>query len=152
MEYNSALKGKWLSLKESTCNVGDLGLISELGRSLEKGKANHSSILAWKIPWMEESGRLQFMGCKKLDTIEWLTKKKQNKQTKKKRRKWQRMLKVVIDKWSTGYHLRDYQLSSQRLLKSQWDDIFKYLKEKECQSRILWPEKKLKNYKKYNPR
>ena len=70
MEYNSALKRKWLSLKESTCNVGDLGLISELGRSLEKGKANHSSILAWKIPWMEESGGLQFMGCKKFDMTE----------------------------------------------------------------------------------
>ena len=24
--------------------------------------APHSSTLAWKIPWMEESGRLQFMG------------------------------------------------------------------------------------------
>jgi len=24
--------------------------------------ATHSSILAWKIPWMEEPGRLQFMG------------------------------------------------------------------------------------------
>ena len=23
---------------------------------------NHSSTLAWKIPWMEESGRLQYMG------------------------------------------------------------------------------------------
>ena len=29
---------------------------------LEKGKATHSSILAWKIPWMEEPGRLQSMG------------------------------------------------------------------------------------------
>ena len=36
--------------KESTCNVGDLGSISGLGRSLEKGKATHSSILAWRIP------------------------------------------------------------------------------------------------------
>ena len=25
---------------------------------LEKGMATHSSILAWKIPWMEEPGRL----------------------------------------------------------------------------------------------
>ena len=25
---------------------------------LEKGKATHSSILAWRIPWMEESGGL----------------------------------------------------------------------------------------------
>ena len=37
--------------KESTCNAGDLGSIPELGRSLEKGKAAHSSILAWRIPW-----------------------------------------------------------------------------------------------------
>ena len=26
---------------------------------LENGMATHSSILAWRIPWMEESGRLQ---------------------------------------------------------------------------------------------
>ena len=37
--------------KESTCNVGDLGLIPGLGRSLEKETATHSSILAWRIPW-----------------------------------------------------------------------------------------------------
>ena len=29
---------------------------------LEKAMAPHSSTLAWKIPWMEEPGRLQFMG------------------------------------------------------------------------------------------
>ena len=28
---------------------------------LEKEKATHSSILAWKIPWAEEPGRLQYM-------------------------------------------------------------------------------------------
>ena len=28
---------------------------------LEKAMAPHSSILAWKIPWREEPGRLQFM-------------------------------------------------------------------------------------------
>ena len=37
--------------KQSTCNVGDLGWILELGRYLEKVKASHSSILAWRIPW-----------------------------------------------------------------------------------------------------
>ena len=31
--------------KESTCNVGDLGSIPGLGRSLEKGMVTHSSIL-----------------------------------------------------------------------------------------------------------
>ena len=29
---------------------------------MEKAMATHSSALAWKIPWMEEPGRLQFMG------------------------------------------------------------------------------------------
>ena len=31
---------------------------------LEKEMATHSSILAWKIPWTEEPGRLQSMGSK----------------------------------------------------------------------------------------
>ena len=29
---------------------------------LEKGMATHSSILAWRIPWTKEPGRLQSMG------------------------------------------------------------------------------------------
>ena len=33
--------------KESACSVGDLGWEDPL----EKGKATHSSILAWRIPW-----------------------------------------------------------------------------------------------------
>ena len=34
---------------------------------LEKGMATHFSILAWKIPWTEEPGRLHFMGVAELD-------------------------------------------------------------------------------------
>ena len=34
---------------------------------LEKGMATHSSVLAWKIPWMEESGRLQSMGSQRVE-------------------------------------------------------------------------------------
>ena len=30
--------------------------------SLEEGTAIHSGILAWRIPWTEEPGGLQFMG------------------------------------------------------------------------------------------
>ena len=41
--------------KEYTCNVGNLGSIPGLGRSLEKGKATHSSVLAWRIPWVAKS-------------------------------------------------------------------------------------------------
>ena len=37
--------------KESSCNAGDLSSVPGLGRSLEKGMATHSSILAWIIPW-----------------------------------------------------------------------------------------------------
>ena len=33
---------------------------------LEKEMAIHSSILAWKIPWMEEPGRLQSMGSQRV--------------------------------------------------------------------------------------
>ena len=33
--------------------------------TLEKGMATHSSILAWEIPWTEESGRLQSIGSQK---------------------------------------------------------------------------------------
>ena len=35
---------------------------------LEKEMATYSSILAWKIPWTEEPGRLQFMGLQKSRT------------------------------------------------------------------------------------
>ena len=37
-------------------------LIERLAQFLEKAMAHHFSTLAWKIPWMEEPGRLQSMG------------------------------------------------------------------------------------------
>ena len=42
--------------------------IETLGQEdpLEKEMATHSSTLAWKIPWMEEPGRLQSMGLQKV--------------------------------------------------------------------------------------
>ena len=40
---------------------------------LEKGMANHSHILVWKILWIEESGKLQSMGApKEPDMTLWL--------------------------------------------------------------------------------
>ena len=33
---------------------------------LEKEMATHSSIFAWKIPWMEEPGRLQSVGSQRI--------------------------------------------------------------------------------------
>ena len=42
--------------------------VRSLGREdpLEKEMATHSSTLAWKIPWMEEHGRLQSMGLQRV--------------------------------------------------------------------------------------
>ena len=40
---------------------------------LEKEIATHSSILAWRIPWTEELGRLWSMGHKESDTTERLS-------------------------------------------------------------------------------
>ena len=57
---------------ESDCDSGDLISIPGLGRSLEKGMATHSSILAWRIPWTEEPGRLQSMRVAELDTTKRL--------------------------------------------------------------------------------
>ena len=39
---------------------------------LEKEMATHSSILAWKIPWTEESGELQSMGPQRVRQ-DWVT-------------------------------------------------------------------------------
>ena len=55
------------------CNAGDLGLIPWLGGSLEKEMATHSNILAWRIPWSEETGGLYAWGCKESDMTERLT-------------------------------------------------------------------------------
>jgi len=62
-------------VKVSACNVGDLGSnLSELGRKdpLEKEMAPNSSILAWRIPWMEELGGLQSTGLQRVGH-DWAT-------------------------------------------------------------------------------
>ena len=60
----------WLRGKESACNAGEAGSIPGLGRCPGEGNDYlYSSILAWKIPWPEEPGRLQSMGGNKSDTI-----------------------------------------------------------------------------------
>ena len=49
-------------VKASDYNAGDLGWEDPL----EKEMAVHSSIVAWKIPWTEEPGRLQSMGSQRV--------------------------------------------------------------------------------------
>ena len=40
------------------------------GDPLEEGVATHSSILAWRIPWTEEPGGLDYSVAKRWDTTE----------------------------------------------------------------------------------
>ena len=56
-------------VKNPSASAGDetgVGSIPELRDTLEKGMATHSSILAWEIPWTEETGRLQSMGSQRV--------------------------------------------------------------------------------------
>ena len=50
---------RWLSGKESICSAGDADSILGQEDPLEPEMASHSSILAWRISWTEEPGRLQ---------------------------------------------------------------------------------------------
>ena len=66
---SSLIKALIPSLNYSESDSKDFAYSAEdpaqsLGREdpLEKGKATHSSVLAWRIPWMEEPGRLQSLG------------------------------------------------------------------------------------------
>ena len=54
-------------------SAGNADLIPGSGRSSRGGNGNHSSILAWKIPWTEEPGGLQSIGWKRvgLDLATW---------------------------------------------------------------------------------
>ena len=56
-------------VKNAPANAGDArDRVQSLGREdpLKEGMATHSSILAWKIPWSEESGRLQSLGSQRV--------------------------------------------------------------------------------------
>ena len=71
---NHHLLADWASAFYSPCLTSSLntvnfvlfsvysGGMSELCPTVEKEMATHSSTLGWKIPWMEEPGRLQSMG------------------------------------------------------------------------------------------
>ena len=72
----------WLSGKELTCQCRMLGF-NLWGREdpLEKETATHSSILAWRIPWTEEPGRLPSMRvAEESDTILPLNNSSNNKE------------------------------------------------------------------------
>ena len=58
-----------LMLKNPPANAGDIrdvGSIPGLGRSPGEENGNSLSILAWRIPWTEEPGRLQSIGSQRV--------------------------------------------------------------------------------------
>ena len=58
-----------LVLKNPPANAEDLketGSILVSGRSLKEDMATHFSILAWRIPWTEESGRRKSIGLQRV--------------------------------------------------------------------------------------
>ena len=57
---------RWPVVKNPPANAEDMGLIPGSGRSPGGRNGNHSSILAWEIPWTEESGGLQSMGSQRV--------------------------------------------------------------------------------------
>ena len=54
------------NLPDNPGDIREMGLIPGLGRSPEEGMATHSNILAWRIPWTEEPGRLQSTGSQRV--------------------------------------------------------------------------------------
>ena len=58
------------NLPANARDAGDRGLIPGWGRSLEKGMATYSNILAWIIPWTGEPGGLQSRGHIESDMTE----------------------------------------------------------------------------------
>ena len=53
-------------IKNLPANAGDVGSILGQDDPLEEEMATHSSILAWRIPWAGEPGRLQSMGSQRI--------------------------------------------------------------------------------------
>ena len=58
--------------KETACNAGDMDSIPGSERSPGEGMALHSSIIAWRIPWTEQSGELQSVGLQRVGHTEEL--------------------------------------------------------------------------------
>ena len=55
----------WMKHKLESRLLGEISIMSDM-YMMEKAMAPHSSTPAWKIPWMEEPGRLQSMGSLKV--------------------------------------------------------------------------------------
>ena len=52
-------------VRNPPANAGDVGVIPRWERSPEKEMATHTNIVAWRIPWTEEPGRIPSMGLQR---------------------------------------------------------------------------------------
>ena len=77
--------------------------------SLEEGMTTHSSILAWKIPWTEESGGLQSMGLQRVrhDWSDWACVRGWA---------WDHLLNSNTSSWSQWTHLQFHPTSLHMLV------------------------------------
>ena len=69
IRIESTSGGAWLAavhgVAKSQARLSDFPFTFHF-HALEKEMATHSSILAWKIPWTEEPGKLQSMGSQRV--------------------------------------------------------------------------------------
>ena len=70
IEWASYKKKKWSFVAQTVKNFPAMQetQVQSLGQEdlLEKGKATHSSMPAWRIPWTEEPGGLQSLGSQRV--------------------------------------------------------------------------------------
>ena len=92
--------------KESACSAGDPGSIPGLGM------ATHSNILACRVPWVEEPGGLQSMGCHRVGH-NWAT----NTTTTNKSGKWLAHRKSQCIRFYHHYH-HSFELEAPKGLSS----------------------------------
>ena len=74
-QVSTTYRWRWDSLAQMVKHLSTMleTWVQSLGREdLEKEMATHSSVLAWKIPWTEEPGRLQSLGWQRVGH-DWAT-------------------------------------------------------------------------------
>ena len=112
--------------KESTCSTEDQETwVPSLGQEdpLKEEMAIHSSILAWRIPWTEEPGRLQSMGSQRAGQN--LATKKQ-KQAFSGQKKILNKIKMALCTEIVVHHHRIHKNDERELYQWTWRDYWVY--------------------------
>ena len=121
------VKGRWRDIsgflvaqmvKKSACNVGDLGLIPGLGRSLEEVMATHSSVLDWRIPMDRGAWQGTVHGVPKSWT--WLRDWAPHTEEISDRGKIMRSSNLCVNILNKQWQLGKQSVSEERLLVDPW--------------------------------